>query len=93
MSSGEAVVIAFRGRANTRFFAQPTAGGYSTANYYHRLTDELLLNLSEAVMADRSRRAYPTHLEPEVRIDGPHRFHELRSDPRVTAALRWLAEP
>jgi hypothetical protein len=53
VSSGEAVVVAFRGRANTRSFGTPTYG-LSTANQSYHLSDGAWLYLTVAVMADRN---------------------------------------
>lgn len=51
--SGEAVAIAFRGRADTRSFGTPTCG-LSTSNHTDRLSDGGNLYLTASVMADRS---------------------------------------
>lgn len=59
-SSGEAVTIAFRGRAHTRSFGQNTAG-LSTANADVHLPDGSMLLLTSAVELDRdgNRMAKP----------------------------------
>lgn len=93
MSSGEMVAVAFRGRPDTRFFGEATAGGYSTANYQHRLREDLQMLLAEAVARDRHGVRYPTDVEPDTEIIGPHRFESIHDDPRVVAARRWFSEP
>ena len=66
-SSGEAVVLSFRGRPQTRSFGEPTAG-VPTANAGRQLSDGAVLNLTVSRMADRTGRAYETKLEPDERV-------------------------
>jgi hypothetical protein len=63
-SSGEAVVVSFRGRPNTRSFGAATCG-LSTANSGFRLSDGATLQLTVAVMADRSRATYGAAIVPD----------------------------
>ena len=63
-SSGEAVAVAFKQRANTRFFGTATCGA-STANMDYRLSDGALLHLTESVMADRTKQMYGGPLQPD----------------------------
>jgi hypothetical protein len=80
-SSGEATVIAFRGRPNTRSFGTPTAGA-STANTSITLSDGAWLYLTVAVMADRHLTRYGDVVVPD----------EVISDPAQTLqrAVDWL---
>jgi len=85
-SAGEAVAVAFKQRANTRFFGTATCGA-STANVDYRLSDGALLHLTESVMADRTKQAYGGPLQPD----------EVLSDmfavvPRAVAWLRAGAD-
>jgi carboxyl-terminal processing protease len=63
-SAGEAVAVAFKQRANTRFFGTATCGA-STANVDFRLSDGALLYLTVSVMADRTRQLYGGPLQPD----------------------------
>lgn len=56
-SSGEVVVIAFKGRANTRSFGTPTAG-YSSGNQTIRLYDGTEMLLTTAVLVDRDGNSF-----------------------------------
>jgi len=79
-SSGEAVVIAFHGRPNTRFFGEPTAG-VSTANRGFPLEDGALLVVTVATMLDRDGHEYAGRIEPD----------ELVSAATAEApAIEWL---
>ena len=53
-SSGEAVVVAFQRRADTRSFGTVTCG-LSTANEAYTMSDGASLLLTVAVMADRTK--------------------------------------
>jgi hypothetical protein len=79
-SSGEAVVIAFHGRPDTRFFGEPTAGR-STANRGFPLRDGALLVVTVATMLDRDGREYAGRIEPDVLV--PAEAAEAR-------AVEWL---
>jgi hypothetical protein len=68
LSSGEATVIAFRGRPDTRSFGTPTCG-LSTAVENYPLSDGGILNLTISVMADRLRTKYGTAVVPDEVID------------------------
>ncbi|RYU74529.1 S41 family peptidase [Hymenobacter persicinus] len=63
-SSAEAVVVAFRGRARTHSFGQPTYG-VPSANTTFTLPDGALLNITTAAFADRTRRVYERALAPD----------------------------
>lgn len=82
-SSGEAIAIAFRERPNTRSFGAPTCG-QSTANRTFAFTDGATLNLTVAVMADRTRKVYGKSLAPDVPEDNPEAV--------VRKALEWLKQ-
>jgi carboxyl-terminal processing protease len=83
-SSGEATVIAFRARPNTRLFGRPTCG-VSTANSSFPMPNGAILNLTVAVMADRTKTRYGDSVVPD----------EVVSDPAETVnrAVSWLLIP
>lgn len=80
-SSGEAVVVAFRGRPNTRSFGTPTCG-LSTANATFTLSDGARLVLCVSTMADRNHVRYGDVIAPDETIAG--------SDAVVARAIAWL---
>jgi hypothetical protein len=80
-SSGEAIAIAFRGRANTRSFGAATCG-LSTANGSFRLSDGAMLFLTTSLMADRTGMSYGSSIAPD---------ESLGSDAAVVdRAVGWL---
>lgn len=80
-SSGEAIVIAFKGRPDTRSFGSETCG-LSTANSVFYMSDGAQLNLAVSVMADRTRYTYGGPVFPD----------EVVADPQlvIERAVDWL---
>jgi C-terminal processing protease CtpA/Prc len=88
-SAGEAVAIAFRGRAWTRSFGRPT-GGQTTANRAFPLPDGSAIAVAIGVMTDRTGKKYGGSVDPEE-IVMSNRPGIASSDDEVTeAAVRWL---
>lgn len=67
-SSGEAVVVALKGRQRTRQFGSPTFG-LSTANEGFQLPCGSMLWLTTAVFGDRSGTQYGGNIQPDVLLD------------------------
>ena len=83
-SSGEATLIAFRQRPNTRSFGVATCG-LSTANQGFPINDGSLLNLTVAVMADRNKVKYGDQITPDEVVADPTEM--------VQRAITWLRSP
>jgi len=83
-SSGEAVVLAFRGRARTRSFGTPTHG-LSTGNAGFTLQDGTVLQLTTTSFVDRTGQVHGGPIEPDERVDSL----PLMDDAEAEAA-RWL---
>lgn len=64
-SSGEAVLIAFKGMQNVKFVGAPSYG-VPTANNPFPLEDGAILNLCVAVDADRTGKSYDSRIAPDV---------------------------
>ncbi|MEW5984111.1 MAG: S41 family peptidase [Acidobacteriota bacterium] len=80
-SSGEATVVAFRQRQDTRSFGTPTCG-LSTANRSFPMSDGATLNLTVSVMADRTRAMYGDSIVPDEIVTDPGQL--------VQRAMAWL---
>ncbi len=82
-SSGEAVVVAFRARGDTRSFGTETCG-VPTANNGYNLSDGATLLLTTALDADRTGRTYDSPIAPD----------EVIADPSAALqrAIDWLRE-
>lgn len=88
-SSGEAIVVAFRGRPRTRGFGEPTAG-VPTINTFHPLSDGAYLNLTTADDVDRAGRSYDAAIAPDRPVAPEWTFLGTARDPALQAALAWL---
>jgi C-terminal processing protease CtpA/Prc len=80
-SAGEAVAIAFKGRPNTRFFGQATAG-LTTAPEPYILSDGAIIFLSDSYMGDRNGRAYTSNVAPN---------EEVYLGDSLDAPIEWLS--
>jgi carboxyl-terminal processing protease len=88
-SSGETVVVAFRGTPNTRSFGGSTAG-LSTANRPFGLADGASILLTVSRFVDRSGVVYGSHVVPDEAVAAPAKGTPLEEDPVVAAAVAWL---
>jgi C-terminal processing protease CtpA/Prc len=89
-SSGEAIALAFRGRARTRSFGQPTAG-LSTANTSFPLPDGAILVITTGVMADRKGSPYGGTVNPDELIEPAKTdIGSDQSDPVLERAIIWI---
>jgi carboxyl-terminal processing protease len=80
-SSGEATLIAFRRRPNTRSFGQPTCG-LSTANATYTLNDGAMLTLTTSLMADRAKTPFGDSIPPDEVIADPNQT--------IERAIAWV---
>lgn len=80
-SSGEAIVIAFQRRPDTRTFGTATCGR-SAANQQYTMSDGALLFLTVAVMADRTRAPYGAQIVPDEPVTDPREAEQR--------AVAWL---
>ncbi|MFF4796047.1 S41 family peptidase [Streptomyces sp. NPDC001276] len=88
-SAGEAVVVAFRGRPDTRFFGEQTRG-VPTGNVPHRLSDGAMLILTEVKDADRTGRTYDEAIPPDEEVVKDPRPVARHQDAVLDAAQIWL---
>jgi C-terminal processing protease CtpA/Prc len=86
-SAGESVLIAFKGRPDTRVFGHPTAG-LASANQGFPLSDGATLLLTTASNVDRVGRVYGNSPIPP---DAPP-SDTVAADPTVHAATAWLRQ-
>lgn len=88
-SSGEATLIAFKGRAET-FTSGVQTYGFSTGNQGFAMSDGAVLVLTTTVMADRTGLAYggPVPVDEQVPGDGSL---DPDTDNPYRLAMAWLA--
>lgn len=87
-SSGEATLVAFLGRPNTRTFGQATAG-LSTGNASISLSDGALLLLTTSSYADRTGKVYGHEITPDVEVPA---LRANAEDQAMLQAQAWLAK-
>lgn len=83
-SSGEAVAVAFKGRRNTRFFGENSAG-LSTGNQPFKLSDGATIWLTTSVDLDRDKHMYFSGVSPDETILG-----SPKEDQVAQAAVAWI---
>jgi len=87
-SSGEAIAIAFCGRARTRFFGVRSGASASSPRVWP-LSDGAQIMLADAALADRNGRTYMNGVVPDEVVT--YASGDKSEDSQITAALRWLA--
>lgn len=90
ISSGEMLAITFKGRANTRFIGEPTAG-YTTGNGFDPVNDEIALVISQDVFMDRNGVVYYDRVGVDEAVEFGHMV-DLVDDLQLEMALVWLGE-
>jgi len=83
-SSGEIVTLAFKGKSDTFFYGEPTAG-YTTANATYTLSDNSMLILTVCQEADRTGKVYNGRIFPDVTVASSTISDSIRD-----AAIDWL---
>lgn len=86
-NGGEDLVVAFRGRARTRFFGSPTAGFPTAGVTVHQLSDGSLLGVLEMRAADRTGVVHRQPIEPDDLL-----HEDERGAPLPQPVLDWLDE-
>lgn len=88
-SSGEFLVMAFKGRENTLLLGNETAG-YITAVGGFPINDAAYLYLSTGYGTDRSGNVYKEAIKPDRLINSPDSFNDIGHDKKVQAAIDWI---
>jgi C-terminal processing protease CtpA/Prc len=88
-SSGEFLIMAFKGRKNTILLGETTAG-FVTVNAGFQVTPETFINLSVGYGADRNGHVYTEAITPDILFTSVDQFNNIKSDAKVKAAVDWL---
>ena len=88
-SASEMILIAFRGRPNTRSFGEATLG-VPTANFSQELSDGAMLVLTVAWEADRTGQIYKGRIQPDEFVDIDWAVFGTEQDAVMLAAVDWL---
>jgi carboxyl-terminal processing protease len=89
--AGQIVAITLKGRKNTKFFGEPTAGGLTITKQIH-VASNLIMHLSEGLYQDRIGRPYPINIEPDkaLAFESVDPTAPIDSDNGITEAMQWL---
>ncbi|KAA9001378.1 hypothetical protein FJU30_09190 [Affinibrenneria salicis] len=92
-SSGEAVAVAFHGRAGVRLFGRPTAG-LSTGNASFPLCDGSLLLLTTSRFVDRKGTVFGKQIVPDLLVEAAadNAGSTVARDADIDAAQTWLSK-
>ncbi len=90
ISSGEMLAITFKGRPNTTFIGEETAG-YTTGNGYDVVSDELALVISQDIFIDRNKQRYDKNVGVDFAIAFQHDT-SMEDDKQINKAITWLNE-
>lgn len=90
-SSGEFLLMTFKGRPNTILLGSATAG-YVTVNTGFQLNETAFMNLAIGYGADRKGTIYKKAIKPDIYANGLDSFNDIENDIKVRAALRYLKE-
>jgi carboxyl-terminal processing protease len=88
-SSGEAIVVVFRGRPHTLSFGKPTAG-VPTGNEGFKLSDGAVLILTVVLDADRTGHTYDSAIAPDQTVPVDVSQIGRPGDLALQAATTWL---
>ena len=90
ISSGKLVAVSFKGRDNTIFIGEETAG-YTTGNGYDKIDDELVLVISQSVFIDRNKNRYNSNVGVDENLEFQHNVN-IVDDNQINRAKDWLNE-
>lgn len=88
-SAGEAIVVAFRGRPNTRSFGLYTAG-VPTGNATFILSDGAAIAVTVGVFADRTGQTYEDRIDPDEWVDEAWNLTIIMDEIVPQPAIDWL---
>jgi len=88
-SSGEAVVVAFRGRPAMRSFGAPTFG-VPTGNVSTQLSDGAWITVTAARDTDRLGRTYDRAIPPDEALATNWSTYGTAQDAVIATAMTWL---
>ena len=90
-SSGEVILIGFKGHPRAKIFGEPSAG-VPTGPAAYDLPDGGYFALSESERFDRTGVSYGSHIDPDVTVPNPKNDRDPATDPVIAVAKKWLDE-
>lgn len=90
--AGNFAAIAFKRRLNTYFIGEATDEGMTGIQEQIHFSNEISLQLTTHVMADRANTLFPSRVSPDKRVLHGDRFDHLLSDKKIRAAVDWFSK-
>lgn len=87
-SSGEVTALAFKGRPNTVFIGQNTAG-YTTGNVSYPLPFGAIFALTTGYDSDRNGNYYP-YISPDIMVSKQDNFNDLMADANIQEGIKFI---
>ena len=87
-SSGEVTALAFKGRVNTIFIGENTAG-YTTGNVSWPLPFNTVIALTTGYDSDRNGNYYP-YISPDIVVSKQDNFDDLISDFNILEGIKFI---
>ncbi|MGG9964197.1 S41 family peptidase [Ferruginibacter sp. SUN106] len=91
-SAGECVAVAFKGRKNTRFIGETTAGFTIGNNGHWIIKGKAGIVIAESAIVDRNKNIYYYNVQPDEMIWGGDNFDDYLQDKKIQAAIRWFSK-
>lgn len=88
ISSGEVVAVGFKGKENTRFFGQQSAG-MTTVTGYDFIDNETIMLISKAYYRDRNNQVYTNGVEVDEVIEFDE-YATFEDDKIIQSSIEWL---
>jgi C-terminal processing protease CtpA/Prc len=88
-SSGEFLAMSFKGRSNTIFLGEETAG-YVTATKGFKINDAVYILISTCYGKDRKGSVYSQALSPDISSNDEDSFNDIDHDKKVMKASDWI---
>ncbi|QIL41073.1 peptidase S41 protein [Pedobacter sp. HDW13] len=87
-SSGEVTALAFKGRANTTFIGESTAG-FTTGNIFWPLPFDITMALTNSYDSDRNGNYYE-QIIPDIVVSKQDNFDDLLLDKNIQEAIKFI---
>lgn len=88
VSSGEALAVIFKGRAQTRFFGARTLG-MVTGTSWDVISDSVTVSISTNFYKDRNGKVYRNYVDVDEEIQSIH-SPEMIDEPCIKRAMAWI---
>jgi carboxyl-terminal processing protease len=90
-SSGEMLLLAFKGRANTLIMGVPTYGLTSSLSW-NVINDSTQIGIATGWMKDRMGNAYKNGVKPHTHVEAVNNMNDIANDTKVLKAAEYMVQ-